>query len=167
MQKKKLKDPVDVENARTKYSAALSLKNSEGEIQWNRYNAILLANTIIIGLFSFVLDNNLKLSFLLNIILWATPLFGIYLCFVWFRMTARGFMWTKFWMDKAHDIEDQIYGEINPVQEGKKVRDIIGQEYTKKASLSIIVIFILIYILIFINNVLILNSFLYTHPIFY
>lgn len=45
--KKENKNENDIENARVKYASVIDLKNAEGEIQWSRYNAMLLVNTII------------------------------------------------------------------------------------------------------------------------
>lgn len=43
----------ELENARVKYQAALDLFKSEGQIQWTRYSAMLLVNTVVIGLIGF------------------------------------------------------------------------------------------------------------------
>lgn len=51
-------DVEDLENARIKYSSVLDLKNSEGEIQWNRYNAMLVVNTIFIGFIGFTYNKD-------------------------------------------------------------------------------------------------------------
>ena len=67
-------------------------------------------------------------------------------------------------MQKANEIENQIDGAINPVQEGKKLRDTVGFGVTEKAALRIIYIFVLIYVLMFINNVLSLCSIVNTLP---
>lgn len=151
---KKLNNPKDLENARVKYSAVLSLKASEGDIQWSRYNAMLVVNTIIVGFIGFAYNREFDFPFFFNILFWFTPLLGLLLCYAWHQMTKRGFMWTKFWMDTAYRIEGQIDGDINPVQEGRELRDTIGEGVTKRASLRIINFFAVIYTLIFIFNLL-------------
>ncbi|MFH0773549.1 MAG: hypothetical protein V1922_04540 [bacterium] len=154
MKIKKLTEQQDLENARVKYSSVLDTKNSEGEIQWNRYNAILVANTIFISLFTFAASNT-KQTLILKATLWIMPILGIVLCILWHKMTERGFIWTNFWMQKANEIENQIDGQINPIQEGEKLRNTIGEQgMTKKAASWIIIIFILIYVLMMVGNIL-------------
>lgn len=152
MKEERLKNPEDLENARIKYSSVLNIKNSEGEIQWNRYNAMLLANTIFITLISFS-NNNSSRIFISKIMFWIMPILGLVLCHLWRQMTERGFMWGRFWMKKANEIENQIGGKINPIQEGKKLRDVIGAGVTRNASFMIIKIFALIYVLMIIDNI--------------
>lgn len=143
----------DLENARVKYTSVLSIKNSEGEIQWNRYNAILVANTIFVSLFSFAANSDGSAP-ILKIVVWVIPIFGIVLCFLWYIVTKRGFLWSTFWIKKANEIESQIKGKINPIQEGKELRDMIGPEATKKAAVAIIIIFIVLYVFMFLSNFL-------------
>ena len=38
----------ELENIRVKYQVSITLKDSEGQIQWGRYNAMLVINTILI-----------------------------------------------------------------------------------------------------------------------
>lgn len=149
----KLKDPQDLEDARVKYTAAIALKCSEGEIQWNRYNAMLIVNTIFIGLIGFTFGKDINISQIVRFIFWFTPIFGLLICESWYKMTERGFKWTQFWMEESNKIEQQFEGQIDPVQEGKSLRDLIGHGITKSASLRIINIFKLIYVLIFIGNI--------------
>lgn len=160
MPTKKLSSIEDLENIRLKYSSVLTMKASEGEIQWSRYNAMLVANTIIIGLISFTYTKDSIFPLLLQIIFWFAPFLGILLCIVWHKMTERGFSWTKFWTDKAYDLEGCIKGTVNPIQDGRKKRDDMGAGYTKRVSLLIIDFFAVIYGIIFLNNILTSYTFL-------
>ena len=153
----KLKDHEDLENARVKYNAVLNLKASEGDIQWNRYNAMLVVNTIIIGFISFTYNKDFNFPIFFRILFWLIPLFGFLFSIVWYKMTERGFMWTRFWIDRAWEIETQINGEINPIQEGRDKMEKKGEGYTRKASLSIIICFAVVYALIFFANILSLH----------
>lgn len=78
---------------------------------------------------------------------------GLFICVSWYKMTKRGFLWTRFWIEKANRIEKQLKGKVNPIIEGKKLRDIVGSSgTTEKASCSVIFIFAAIYLLLFIFN---------------
>lgn len=154
---KKLTDPEDLANARLKYQAVISLKTSEGEIQWARYNCMLVVNGVFTGLI-FLTYNNGSIPIFLKILLSFVPIFGLLLCHLWHGMTKRGFMWTNFWISEANRIEDQIGGEINPIQEGNDFRSNIEIGVTKNASLLIIKVFGAIYLILLLINAYLLGA---------
>ncbi len=131
------------DNIRVKYQAAITLKDSESQIQWSRYSAILVINTLLIGLIG--LNDNEK-----NIIhtdfvelLQYIPLIGIFICILWLITTWKGFKWSQFWIKKANEIENDLPGGINPIQEGaQKQSKYLKTEY---AAYLMISIFIAIY----------------------
>lgn len=149
---KKLTDPEDLANARLKYQSAINLKTSEGEIQWARYNCMLVVNGAFTGLI-FLTYSNSSVPVFLTILLSFVPILGLLLCYLWYNMTQRGFMWTNFWITEANRIEDQIDGEINPVQEGNDFRSNLAIGVTKNASLLIIKVFGVIYLVLLLINV--------------
>jgi hypothetical protein len=133
----------ELENTRLKYQKSLDLFASEGQIQWSRYNTMLLINTIIIGLSSF--NKDFPQSF--KILFWLSPLIGFLLCYFWHRMTERGFIWMNHWITEANDLERQLRGTINPLQNGDKLRSKIESKVTENASLTIIKIVALLYVI--------------------
>jgi len=149
---KKLTDPEELKDARSKYQASVNLFMSEGQIQWSRYSAILVVNTVLIGLIGFRYSTGIKFPNSLTVVFDLTPIFGLLLCYWWLRMTERGFTWMNFWTSQANRIEDQIDGEINPVQNGKEFKSNVESEVTKNASLWIIRIIGLIYFVITVIN---------------
>ena len=141
-------------NSKSEYDVCVNMRIAESEIQWERYNAMLVVNTIFIALIGLTFNPESVVPILVKQIL---PPMGIVLCLLWFQMTKRGFMWTKFWTDLARIIEEK-YGnknQINPFIEGlihkAKNKTVIN---TKNASYFIICIFIGIYLIIFINNII-------------
>ena len=48
-------------------------------------------------------------------------------------------------MEKAYDIEFLLSGSINPIQDGRRLRDCMGEGVTKSMSLTIINVFALVY----------------------
>ena len=130
------------------------MRIAESQIQWERYNAILVVNTIFLALIGFTFNSNSVVPIVVKQIL---PPLGIILCWLWFQVTKRGFMWTKFWTDLARTIEEKNgeKNQINPFMEGlihkAKNETIIN---TQIASYLIIYIFISIYTVIFINNII-------------
>lgn len=141
-------------SSRSEYEACIDMRIAESQIQWERYNAMLVVNTIFIALMGFTFDPKFKVPILVEQIL---PPLGIVLCYLWIQMTKRGFMWVKFWTDLARTIEEK-YGnknQINPFSEGL-LHKIHNQTVvrTENASYFIIGIFITIYSMIFVNNLI-------------
>jgi len=144
-----------LDKTKIKYQSAISIFNSEGQIQWARYNAMLLVNTALFGLTTFNLKN-IELSsstFFIQILFWLSPIFGLILCRSWYQMTNRGFIWIHHWISEANKLEDEMKGQINPVINGKEFSSKIGGGVTRKASLLIIKLFALLYFLMAINNI--------------
>lgn len=140
----------ELENARVKYQAALSLFTSEGQIQWSRYNAMLVVNTILFGLISlkdFTFPDFFQFLFRL------LPIFGLILCYSWHRMTERGFVWMNHWISEANKLEKQLGGQLNPIQSGDELRFKVGTNVIKNDSLLIIKIIALLYLFMTIVNV--------------
>ena len=132
----------ELENTRLKYQMTLNLFSSEGQIQWNRYNAMLAVNVIILGLSSF---NSTSFPITLQLLYRFSPIFGLILCHLWYRMTARGFMWMNHWIIEASKLESQLEGQIKPLQNGRELRSKTGSKVTENASLLIIKIIAFLY----------------------
>lgn len=135
------------ENIRIKYQAALGLKVSESQIQWDRYNVILIVNTVLLGLIGLNYSGDYKeLPTLFKNLLVYLPLIGIFICILWFLMTWRGFKWSHFWIAEANTLEKDLVGGINPIREGAlKQGKLLKTEY---AAYAIIVVFLLMYVYI-------------------
>jgi hypothetical protein len=144
----------NLENIRTKYSCVINLKTSESEIVWNKYNAMLVINTIFIGFVGLKYNTGFSFSNFFNLIFLLVPIFGLFLCGYWWQITDRGYFWCDYWMDEANKLEKKIKGGENPVVTGKKRRNLIGKGLTLKVSRSIINIFKLIYFLLLIDGII-------------
>lgn len=139
----------ELENARVKYQGAISIHNSQGEIQWTRYSAMLVINTVLIGLLGFAYSSNFRFPFLLKLLFLLTPIFGIFLCNLWWKISNKGFFWIDHWLGQARELESYLSGGPNPIIRGKEKRDDSGEiGLTKKYSLKIIDLFKYIYIAI-------------------
>lgn len=146
-------------DAKVEYQTAMSLFSSEGGIQWGRYSAMLVVNTILFTLAR--LDVKLSSSGILQLSLKLIPLFGIILCFLWERMTRRGFEWMIFWISQARNMEEDPVNKNlpNPIMKGyqRKLedRELIN---TQRASILVIYIFVLLYFIILVDNFFIILS---------
>ena len=149
------------ENIRTKYSNAINLHNSEGQIQWLRYSAMLVINTVLVGLIGFAYSKDFRFPALLKVMFLLIPFFGILLCDKWGMMSKRGFYWINHWITGARKLEVYLPGGTNPVNEGNKILvENEEKEVTKRASLWIIDSFKIIYIILLVINTIFLLALL-------
>lgn len=132
-------------DAEPRYQASKDMRIAESQIQWERFSSMLIVNTIFIGLLGFTYSNEFEIPIIIQFLI---PVLGIVLCLLWQRMTSRGFMWVKFWTDKAREIEKKNNGNhlINPFMEGKifKEKNLVRIN-TQKAASIIIAMFIILY----------------------
>jgi hypothetical protein len=120
------------------YNAVLQLKASEGDIQWNRYDAMLVVNTIIIAFMGFEYNPDFTFPEFYKKVFVFVPFLGLLLCIIWYQMTERGFIWTKFWMKEANKLESYINcifkDYLNTIEkldkkiDGEKVTKIIASD---------------------------------------
>ena len=142
-----------LEHTRVKYQTAMDSFHSEGQIQWSRYNAILVVNTVFFAFLT--LNKNFGLNYSQNLF-YFLPIVGLFICILWHRMTDRGFIWMNHWIIEANNLEELLKGENNPVRNGDELRSKIGKNVTKNATLMIIKIFALLYLILAIINIVIL-----------
>lgn len=81
------------------------------------------------------------------------PILGLVLCYLWYQVTNRGFIWMTFWIIEARKIEEEeLKGRINPVIDGNDLKEKIGEGVTEKGSYAIIIIIAIIYVAILFSN---------------
>lgn len=115
---------------------------------------MLLVNTIFIALIGFSYSNEFNGSILaLPLFKIISPILGLVLCYLWLRMTEKGFIWMNHWIFEARKIENQLKSEINPVKAGEELRLKIGGGVTKNASFLVIGIIAFVYLLLLISNI--------------
>ena len=140
-------------NHKSQYEACVNMRIAEGQIQWERYNAMLVINTIFMGFVGFTFSKEFNIP---NLIKLTLPFLGILLCLLWLQMTQRGFMWVIFWTNKAREIEifSGDKNSVRPFADGKKYKESHETTInTRFASYSIIAMFIGLYLLILFQNV--------------
>lgn len=114
----------NTDKAIAKYQVAVNKNVSEGEILWNRYNAILVFNTILITGIGISYQDNINLPFEVRLFL---PISGLITCCLWGFMTYRGFRWIHKWIIFARDIEKEHLRDtnqnLNPISRGNKEKN--------------------------------------------
>lgn len=103
-------DDHKIEIAIAKYQTAINKNISESEVLWNRYNTLLVFNSILIATIGLSYQNNIHLPTLISISL---PIVGLITCFIWTFTTFKGFRWIYKWIVYARDIENKYIKDDN------------------------------------------------------
>ena len=96
------------ENAKVGYQVAIELWTYEGELVWSKFNAMLVANSIVLALIGFTLNSN-QLPQVLAV---GMPVAGLLLCLAWFLLTKRGFDNYVYWILSARELEERHLAPI-------------------------------------------------------
>jgi len=167
---KKSTDQVKIENARVGYQVATNLWIYEGETLWSKFNALLVANSIILG----SIGISMTASSRLVVFSMGMPIIGIILCGLWFLLTKRSFEFYVYWIFSAREIEERyLKGSVQTISrggkfaDGEKVEITIGGERKQRlmrgwgrlfrikwTSYLIIGLFFVIYAVLFIITIL-------------
>lgn len=165
-QMKKAVNQVKRENARVGYQVATNLMVYEGKTLWSKFNALLVANSIVLA----SIGLSMTVSNRLEIFSKGMPIVGIILCGFWFLLTKRSFGFYEYWISSAREIEKLYLNDsIQTISRGKKFAggekvEIWGEEKplqmgfldrlrVKWTSYLIIGLFSVIYAVILILNI--------------
>jgi hypothetical protein len=99
--------PSDIENARIGYQVASELSAFYGSAIWSMFNAMLLANSIVVAGLTFIFTSQNSL-WLLKILL---LIIGLLLCVTWFLLTKRSHEYSNYYTLSAREIEESYLGE--------------------------------------------------------
>jgi hypothetical protein len=94
--------------AQAGYAAAVSLWVYEGELIWSKFNAMLVANSIVLGVIALAFGAG-TVSCIIRI---GLPLGGVTLCALWFFLTKRGFDQYTYWILSARELEEKHLSPI-------------------------------------------------------
>jgi hypothetical protein len=103
------------DDIRAGYQSAVDFWVHEGELIWARFNAMLVANTLMVTAIGFLLTGSKTLSFLTI----ALSFVGFLLCWMWILITQRGFDYFKYWIWSARELEQKLSsGAVKTVSRG-------------------------------------------------
>lgn len=108
------------ENARVGYQVAASLEANEVRALWSRFNAMLTANGIIIGVIGWSLNSAItkKIPLLMGIPI-VMSLFGLILCASWYLLVVRKQKYCKYLMLSARELEQRwLYEPVETLARG-------------------------------------------------
>lgn len=152
---------------RVGYQVAVDLTIKEENLFWNQFNALLLANSILITAASFVVTKNQAdfTNFL--------AISGIIICFYWYQLTKRRNDYRHYYLLSAREIEEryldsrvQTLSRGGDFANGSTVGMKINGKYRKHQkslsgslldigywSYSIIIIFLTIHVILLLRNI--------------
>ncbi|MCE7925626.1 MAG: hypothetical protein DYG98_21450 [Haliscomenobacteraceae bacterium CHB4] len=154
------------EVAKLGYETAVQLWIYEGELIWSKYNAMLVANSIVMGILGFAISSsNVSVPKYYMIGLCVV---GIVLCLAWYQLMKRGYDTLIYWVFSALEIEAnhfsptlEIFQRGRKFSSGEKVEFLIGDKKLEhKASKThqlfrvatmgnlVIAIFVMLYLVI-------------------
>lgn len=93
----------NIQDARVGYQAAVALWVYEGTLIWAKYNAMLVANSVILAVYGVTLGSSQRLpaAFVTGL-----PIAGIALCVLWAILTKRGFDNYAYWIGCVRELEE-------------------------------------------------------------
>jgi hypothetical protein len=104
-----------LDNARVGYGVATSLWTYDGNLIWTRFDAMLVANSIVIATTGVLLSVGGSKDW----IAFAFPFAGLAICVLWWAMMVRGFDYYKYWIYSAKELEERyLSGQIKTVSRG-------------------------------------------------
>lgn len=111
---------TSLDDIRLAYQTAVSIWTYEGNLIWSKYNAMLVANSIILAIIGFTISApNMPVLFSV-----ATPLAGMALCVLWLLLTRRGFEYHRYWVLAARELEEQhLAPAIKTISRGGRLID--------------------------------------------
>ena len=105
----------DVENARLGYQVASDLAAFYGSAIWSMFNAMLVANSIVVAGATFVFTGQNSLA-VLKILL---PIIGLLLCLAWFLLVKRAHEYSSYFTLSAREIEESyLSGSVKTLSRG-------------------------------------------------
>jgi len=120
-QVKELSSDYRIEKALVGYEMAITLWTYEGELIWSKFNAMLVANSIVLAIIGILVGSNPSTSPMLLV---GMPIVGLVLCLQWFLLTERGFSTYVYWILSARELEEQYLAPpIKTVSRGGSFAD--------------------------------------------
>jgi hypothetical protein len=110
--RKDSKKRIDIEKVRFGYQMITNLWFYEGNLLWSKFNALLVANSILLASLGLLIK--FESTFSKSLSIWI-PLAGIILCTLWFFLTKRGFEYYDYWISNARKIEEDYPNDFLPI----------------------------------------------------
>lgn len=111
------------EDLRAAYQNATALWVYEGNLVWSKFNAMLVANSVVAAVIGFAVGSAAQ-----EALPRAMCGLGLVLCGLWFVLTKRGFDNYAYWIFSARELEGYLGDQVVVVSRGGTFAD--GDEVT-------------------------------------
>jgi hypothetical protein len=113
------------ENARVGYQVAVDLTIKEEKLFWDQFNALLVANSILIIAISSVICRDCSYQKdLISDLPWFLATIGVVLCVLWYLLTVRRDKYRLYYLFSAREIEAEYLGcQVQTIRRGKDFSD--------------------------------------------
>lgn len=112
------------EDARVGYQVAVNMWNYEGQILWSKFNAFLIANSILLGGTGLALSEGTTLGACGSFVK-VMCIAGILLCVIWFLLMERSWGCYRYWIFSAREIEEKFMsGAVQTISRGGEFADL-------------------------------------------
>jgi len=115
-------NPKEINNAQIGYQAAITLWTCECDRIWSKFNAFLVASSIILLTAISIIIRTPTPCFLW-VFLVAMSFIGMIFCILWLLMAKRSVDYIHYWIGSAREIEEKFLSPVKIVSRGKKFAD--------------------------------------------
>jgi hypothetical protein len=98
----------EMETARIGYQVYANLWTFQSSLNWNRFGAMLTANSIVIAAIAVILSGQTPLPLLRGLF----PVVGLVLCAFWTALMARGHDYHRHWIQSARKLEETYLSDV-------------------------------------------------------
>lgn len=134
--------PEEIENVRVGYKAAIDLWNTSGTQNWSRFNAMLVANSVILAVIGNVTVDDL-MGWQVRVALTGV---GLVLCVCWRGAVDRGLTYQDHYVAGALELERHL-APVSSVQDGSHLQMAgFSRMRTRRAMRTVILLFTLLYL---------------------
>jgi hypothetical protein len=114
------------------YQVAVQLWAHCGDEVWQRFNVMIVVNSLIISFIGFIISSANSLKYIMIFVSFV----GIILCILWYLLLNRGLQYQKYYLKSAREIESTLHNnKIVILSKGASFG--FGQEIKLKLESSI------------------------------
>ncbi len=124
-------------DARAGYQVAVDMTIKEEKLFWEEFNALLVANSILIIAISTVICKCSGMGAcsqqdLVSDLPWFMAIIGLFLCILWYLSTVRRDAYRKYYLFSAKELEGKLSEDVQILRKGKGFSE--GKSVTFKSD---------------------------------
>lgn len=121
---------ITKEDIRLGYQVAVGFWHYQGNLNWNRFNVMLVAHSVIASVIGVVFASQHPLPDISLVSMMLLAAVGMILCIAWVLLTARGFDYHAYWGLWAVELEHQLSEALRIASEAGLLKTKEGAKFT-------------------------------------